>query len=89
MASINSQLYLRVVLFLLGIQDLKHLREKKQKHVWCRQILNQLWKNRNVAYVGGGSALKGYLLPSVRGEQFPKPGQIDHEQCFSLLIYHN
>ncbi|XP_054796559.1 uncharacterized protein LOC129301951 [Prosopis cineraria] len=58
-----------------GLRDLKDLKKKKQKHVWCRRILDQLWKHKDIAYVGGGSALQSYLFrpPTVDdGKKFPQ-----------------
>ncbi|XP_054800531.1 ankyrin repeat-containing protein ITN1-like isoform X2 [Prosopis cineraria] len=53
MAAISS-LVLLCGLVLLGPQEeIKTLREKKQKHVWCAQTLDALWKYKDVAYVGG------------------------------------
>ncbi|KAI9119350.1 hypothetical protein K1719_010025 [Acacia pycnantha] len=59
-----------------GLQYIEHLKKKKQKHVWCRQILDEIWVYKDVAYIGGGSAFRGYpLLGTV--ENFPKAG--DHQ----------
>ncbi|KAI9118943.1 hypothetical protein K1719_009618 [Acacia pycnantha] len=56
------------------LEDIEDLRKKKQKHVWCRQILDEIWVYKDVAYVRGQSAFRGYsLLRPV--ENFPKPGE--------------
>ncbi|XP_054790090.1 uncharacterized protein LOC129295577 [Prosopis cineraria] len=39
-----------------GAFGLEDIRRKKEKHVWCGQILEALWKHKSTAYVGGGSA---------------------------------
>ncbi|XP_028758444.1 uncharacterized protein LOC114717473 [Neltuma alba] len=60
----------------LGFRVLKDLEIKKQRHVWCRQILDRLWENKDVAYVGGGSALQSSALVhgTTGGESsFPRP----------------
>ncbi|KAK4281208.1 hypothetical protein QN277_012730 [Acacia crassicarpa] len=42
-----------------GVFGLEDIRKKKEKHVWCGRILEALWKHKNTAYVGGGSAPQG------------------------------
>ncbi|XP_028803018.1 ankyrin repeat-containing protein At5g02620-like [Neltuma alba] len=68
----------------LGFWKLKDLEKKKQKHIWCRQILDRLWENKDLVYVGGGSALQSYSLRhgTTEGESsFPRPsGQIVDKQ---------
>ncbi|KAI9119396.1 hypothetical protein K1719_010071 [Acacia pycnantha] len=57
-------------------QDIEDLKKKKQKHVWCRQLLDEIWEYKEVAYVGGGSAFRGYsFLRTVK--DLPKPD--DHQ----------
>ncbi|XP_054804243.1 uncharacterized protein LOC129307337 [Prosopis cineraria] len=53
--------FIGLVLEAFGLlRILKSLWKKKQKHVWCAQILDELWKHKNEAYVGGG--LKAFWI---------------------------
>ncbi|KAI9118912.1 hypothetical protein K1719_009587 [Acacia pycnantha] len=66
--------FIQPVIKTIGFQqDIEVLKKKKQKHVWCRQLLDEIWVYKDVAYVGGGSAFRGHsLLPTV--ENLPRPG---------------
>ncbi|XP_054800365.1 uncharacterized protein LOC129304659 [Prosopis cineraria] len=38
-----------------GLEVIRTLRKKKQKHVWCHQILDEIWRYKDVAFVGAGT----------------------------------
>ncbi|KAK4263368.1 hypothetical protein QN277_028790 [Acacia crassicarpa] len=75
--------FIQPVLKAIGFQDIEDLKKKKQKHVWCRQLLDKIWEHKDAAYVGRGSAFRGYSLLQTDDSEFPKPSghhQIDAKQ---------
>ncbi|KAI9119137.1 hypothetical protein K1719_009812 [Acacia pycnantha] len=73
--------FIQPVIKTIGFQqDIEDLKKKKQKHVWCRQILEEIWVYKDGAYLGGGSAFfLGYSLLQT-DKDFPKPLQIGDVQ---------